>query len=49
MFDELLKPGMTLGEAILRAKRRYAADKPHQLDVILGWTLLGDPTLVIEP
>ncbi len=48
LFDELLQPGITLGEAIRIAKQNYAVGKPHQLDVILGWTLLGDPTLVIE-
>ena len=49
LFDELLQPGTTLVQAILNAKSDYAHLKPHQLDVILGWTLLGDPALVIEP
>ncbi|MGI9289915.1 MAG: C25 family cysteine peptidase [Gammaproteobacteria bacterium] len=49
LFDELMQPGTSLGEAILNAKRDYGDLKPYQLDVILGWTLLGDPALVIEP
>jgi hypothetical protein len=49
LFDELFQPGITLGEAIRVAKQKYSIGKPNQLDVILGWTLLGDPALVIEP
>ena len=26
-----------------------AASNPELVDVLLGWTLLGDPALVIEP
>ena len=47
LFDELSVPGMPLGEAVLRAKRRLASTDPGLLDVLLGWTLLGDPTLVM--
>jgi hypothetical protein len=47
LIKYLPKPGMTLGEAILRAKRDVAAEKPDQLDVILGYQLLGDPLLVV--
>lgn len=44
LFVELFKPNTTLGEAMIRAKQDLAASQPHVLDVILGWTLLGDPT-----
>jgi len=48
LFDELGTPGISLGEAIRRAKDDLAATDPHRLDVLLGWTLLGDPTLVFS-
>jgi hypothetical protein len=45
----LAEPGMTLGKAIHEAKQAVASSNPEMLDVLLGWTLLGDPTLVIQP
>jgi hypothetical protein len=36
---------MTLGDAVTQAKRTYAQTNPDALDVILGWTILGDPSL----
>jgi hypothetical protein len=45
LFEYLLSPGMTLGDAMLQAKRDYAEIKPDQLDIILGWSLLGDPAI----
>ncbi|MFC1681759.1 C25 family cysteine peptidase [Pseudomonadota bacterium] len=47
LFDYLLVPGMTMGDAILQAKRDYAEVNPDQFDIILGWTLLGDPALIV--
>lgn len=41
-------PGLTVGEAILAAKKAIAADGSgggDVRDVLLGWTLLGDPAL----
>ena len=49
LYSRLFTPGMTLGEAIIDAKQAYAQGKPNQLDVLLGWNLLGDPALVIQP
>jgi hypothetical protein len=49
LYGRLFTPGMTLGEAIVDAKQAYAHSNPNQLDVLLGWTLLGDPALVIQP
>lgn len=43
------EPGITLGEALTRAKQRLAADRPELVDVLLGVTLLGDPATVLEP
>ena len=45
----LAEPGKTLGKALIEAKRSLAAEHPEMLDVIAGWTILGDPALVIEP
>ena len=44
-----MRPGVTLGEALRDAKQDLATTHPGMVDVILGWTLLGDPALVIEP
>ncbi len=48
VYDRLFQPGVTLGEAVLQAKQAYATQSPEHADVILGWTLLGDPGLVME-
>ncbi len=53
-FGALLAPllvqhGTTLGQAIVAAKRQLAASQPGLADVLLGWTLLGDPALAVEP
>jgi hypothetical protein len=45
----LAAPGVPVGEAIAEAKTSLAKDQPGRLDVLLGWTLLGDPALVVEP
>ena len=36
---------LTLGEAVTQAKAIYAQTNPDAVDVILGWTILGDPSL----
>ncbi len=36
---------MSLGDAVTRAKQTYAQNNPNALDVILGWNILGDPSL----
>ncbi len=36
---------LSLGEAVTQAKQIYAQSNPNALDVILGWNILGDPTL----
>ena len=49
VFQQLGVPGQTLGRAMTEAKRDLASTEPDLLDVLLGWTLLGDPTLVVQP
>jgi hypothetical protein len=45
----LVQPGMTIGDAMVQAKIEMAETNPEALDVIIGWTILGDPTLVVSP
>jgi hypothetical protein len=47
LTPRLTAPGTTVGEAIVEAKREMARAHPGALDVLLGWTLLGDPTLEV--
>ena len=42
-----IQTGMLLGDAILEGKRAYAQSYPGQRDVLLGWTLLGHPGLMM--
>ncbi len=48
LMPYLIQPGMNLGTAILLAKQALA-NEYFAIDVLLGWTLLGDPALVIQP
>jgi hypothetical protein len=56
-FGTLLTPllttdGKTIGEAIWQAKRLFASTAPTQSDlrdILLAWTLLGDPAIRIAP
>lgn len=43
-----LANGERLGDAVSNAKQEYAIDKPNDLDVLLGWTILGLPDLLIN-
>lgn len=43
------QPGLPLGDAMQQAKTELAATQSGMEDVILGWTLLGDPALVVAP
>jgi hypothetical protein len=42
---KLATPGETIGDSLLRAKIELAMNHPEMRDVLLGWTLLGDPTM----
>ncbi len=48
---KLVQPGKTVGAALQEAKAEMAAvESPSaHVDVMLGWMLLGDPALVIQP
>ncbi|MGV8042272.1 MAG: C25 family cysteine peptidase [Thermoanaerobaculaceae bacterium] len=47
LIPGVLSPGASLGQAMVDAKRQLAATHPEMLDVILGTSLLGDPTLTL--
>lgn len=49
LTPKLASPGMSLGQALLLAKNELAQAHPELLDVLLGWSLMGDPALVITP
>ena len=43
-----LANGERLGDAVTNAKQEYAQTNPNDLDVLLGWTILGLPELFIN-
>ena len=45
---ERLANGERLGDAVTNAKQDYAQDNPNDLDVLLGWTVLGLPELLVN-
>ncbi len=49
MLQEYLSDGLALGPAIQQAKVDLVAERPEFESVILGWTLLGDPALLVAP
>jgi hypothetical protein len=49
LTPRLVTPGMTVGRALYDAKVELARTHPELLDVLLGWTLMGDPALMVEP
>lgn len=48
LLRRLVGTGQPIGEAILAAKKAVAADGTDLRDVLVGWTLLGDPALVVD-
>ncbi|HEX2997808.1 MAG TPA: C25 family cysteine peptidase, partial [Anaerolineales bacterium] len=49
LTPRLTTPGMTIGQALRDAKRELAKTHPDMLDMLLGFSLMGDPALVIQP
>lgn len=50
LLPGLYRPGVTIGQAINDAKQRLALiDSDDRRDVLLGLTLLGDPSLKLQP
>lgn len=48
LTPRLTQPGNTVGAAVQAAKAELGSNANY-VDVVLGWTLLGDPTLVVQP
>lgn len=49
LLPKLREPGQTFGRALLEAKQDLARKQDNRIDVIRGWTLLGDPTQKVPP
>jgi hypothetical protein len=49
LIPKLVEPGTSIGAALQAAKAELAENHPDLADVLLGWTILGDPALVIQP
>ena len=47
VFAELVK-GRRIGDAVTLAKQIYAKQNPKDLDVLLGWMVLGFPELLVN-
>ena len=45
MYEE----GITIGEAVVAAKQALAITNPDASDILLGWQIIGDPALVVNP
>ncbi len=45
-IDELMTPGATIGEALMRAKQ--VLTRPHQRTLVETYNLLGDPAVVLQ-
>jgi hypothetical protein len=49
LLDRWNAPQARIGDALLQAKRDLAESDPRAVDVLLGTTLFGDPTLRRQP
>jgi hypothetical protein len=49
LTPRLVRPGMTIGQALQDAKVELAQTHAELTDVLLGWSLMGDPALVVAP
>jgi hypothetical protein len=49
LTDKLSTPGLTIGEAMRSAKQVLYGTRPWYTEIYMGWTIMGDPTLVIQP
>jgi len=52
LMPSLTTPGLTIGDAVLQAKRQLVAQSPPGFDlrdILLGWNQLGDPALKVIP
>jgi len=45
----MYEQGITIGEAVIAAKQAFAITNPNDSDILLGWQIIGDPALVVNP
>ena len=45
----MYQEGVTIGESIIAAKQALAEKMPDATDILLGWQIIGDPALVVNP
>jgi hypothetical protein len=49
LTPRMVSPGMSIGMAMRDAKLELAKSNPEMQDVLLGFSLMGDPALVVQP
>ena len=49
LTPRMVTPGIPIGLALRDAKIELALTHPELLDVLLGWSLMGDPALTVTP
>jgi len=49
VFSYLLKPGMRFGDAIMKAYNDLRIIRPDLIQSVTGYSILGDPTIIIQP
>jgi subtilisin-like proprotein convertase family protein len=49
LVPQVSTPGIRLGDALLNAQQAIHGDSPERSDVIMGMTLLGDPSARLTP
>jgi len=48
LFTEMYVPGKTIGQALVDAKKAISGNSSNS-DVLLGWQIMGDPAIVMNP
>ncbi len=48
LYQEMYVPGKTLGDALVAAKKSISGGSAS-VDVVLGWQIMGDPAIVMNP
>jgi hypothetical protein len=49
LTSQMVASGETIGQALREAKLELAQNYPDLSDVLLGFSLMGDPALVVQP
>ena len=46
-LENMMQPGVTMGQAVMRAKQALVEEQRFQ-DTVITWVTLGDPALMIR-